>query len=792
MFEWNSSLTLFFALSENVTILMEDGEVQLHPGGILAVNPFDLYAHEGEGGQLIALEVSQEILRLTNLYSGGKILRCYVKDDSPGKSQEYGLIRTMFADLFQTYFQENLPSSKTTSDVLALLNTLSAHFSTDLHADRRHSEKSQRAKKILDYLYKNWNRDISLIDLSKEIHLSPSYLSHYFSKHFHTTFLKYLMDIRIRNAQRELLNTDQTVTAIAYGCGFKNSSAFIAQFHARTGTTPQEYRRNVAIQAAAPTSAQEPIDLSCLLRYSSAQENPVEDQRIEERQYTIDLQRTGRPLQKPWKKLINIGYARDGLSAAVQSVLRTAQEQIGFQYLRFHGIFDEDMHVYNEDKAGRSVLNFSYVDMLLDFVLSIGLTPYVELSYMPSKLAKIPALLWDRDSIISTCNAPEKWCWLVRCTLEHFIARYGRTSVLQWRFSTIGVRWGALGFGAVEDYFEHYRITYQAVKAVDPGLLFGGPGTYANTIWQDSYLPEFYRFSEQHDCMPDFFSCVCYSHRIVEEDSKSKQLAKTHDETPAILSTDENFTQTFLRDLHPLLKQYYHSDSCPEIWLEEWNVSIWQRDISGDTCFKAAWLAHNLMTNYMGAEAFGYWLLSDFFEEIPIPGQIFHGGYGLMTYNGIPKAGWLALCLMEHLTGNILSGGDGYFITRSQTEIQILLVNYCYYNDFSRYPILTAPESAYQVFANQRSLHFQLRLTGLADGKYRMKKYEISRTSGSSYDNWLALGAPAAPSREELEYLRRTAVPAQTGSILSVCQETVIESTLTPHEVQLITLEKIE
>lgn len=74
----------------------------------------------------------------------------------------------------------------------------------------------------------------------------------------------------------------------------------------------------------------------------------------------------------------------------MQEQIRRAQREIGFEYLRFHGLFDEDMHIYSEDEHGKPQFNFAYPAMLFDFILSLGLKPYVELSFLPNRLAREP------------------------------------------------------------------------------------------------------------------------------------------------------------------------------------------------------------------------------------------------------------------------------------------------------------------------------------------------------------------------------------------------------------------
>ena len=67
--------------------------------------------------------------------------------------------------------------------------------------------------------------------------------------------------------------------------------------------------------------------------------------------------------------------------------LRAVRQITGFQYIRFHGILLDDVGVYDEDKQGKPVYNFSYVDQIYDGLLALGVKPFVELSFMPYKLA---------------------------------------------------------------------------------------------------------------------------------------------------------------------------------------------------------------------------------------------------------------------------------------------------------------------------------------------------------------------------------------------------------------------
>jgi hypothetical protein len=79
---------------------------------------------------------------------------------------------------------------------------------------------------------------------------------------------------------------------------------------------------------------------------------------------TADAKGTGTPIVHFWSKVDGAGRANDGLRATWQEELATAGKYDGFQYIRFPGIFHDDMWVYREDRSGKPIYNFQYIDDL--------------------------------------------------------------------------------------------------------------------------------------------------------------------------------------------------------------------------------------------------------------------------------------------------------------------------------------------------------------------------------------------------------------------------------------------
>ncbi|MFQ9127012.1 MAG: GH39 family glycosyl hydrolase [Butyricicoccaceae bacterium] len=143
-----------------------------------------------------------------------------------------------------------------------------------------------------------------------------------------------------------------------------------------------------------------------------------------------------------------------------------------------------------------------------------------------------------------------------------------------------------------DEFYTHYQSTWQAVKSVDPLLQFGGPGGFASIVWAADILPDFFRFAEDHGCFPDFITTQDYPHQNVEDDIEFMNTSISQDFLPTTLSGDRHFTRNLCTRLCQLMRAVDREHT--PIWLEECNSTIWQRDLSGDTCYKAAWLCHSI------------------------------------------------------------------------------------------------------------------------------------------------------------------------------------------------------
>lgn len=104
--------------------------------------------------------------------------------------------------------------------------------------------KNDRIAEVFDYVKENYKEEISLIEIAKIAHLTPTSFCRMFKLKTKKSFVEYLNEIRVSNACKLLIETDKGISEIAYECGYKTASNFNLLFKKLTRTTPKEYRKN--------------------------------------------------------------------------------------------------------------------------------------------------------------------------------------------------------------------------------------------------------------------------------------------------------------------------------------------------------------------------------------------------------------------------------------------------------------------------------------------------------------------------------------------------------------------
>ena len=113
---------------------------------------------------------------------------------------------------------------------------------SDTYAKKGNGESNEKLSRVHEFIEKNYTKKITLSELAQITNMSPVSFNRFIKKRTGKTFINYLNDVRISKACRLLIEQDESISYIAYGCGFNSIANFNRMFKKSKGCTPTEYR----------------------------------------------------------------------------------------------------------------------------------------------------------------------------------------------------------------------------------------------------------------------------------------------------------------------------------------------------------------------------------------------------------------------------------------------------------------------------------------------------------------------------------------------------------------------
>ncbi len=428
------------------------------------------------------------------------------------------------------------------------------------------------------------------------------------------------------------------------------------------------------------------------------------------------------PLPHVWEHTVGSCHAPLALRADWQAQLARCRRELGFRHVRFHGLLSDDVGTLVRH-GGRLIDSFFNADRIVDFLLSIGMRPFVELSFMPAALASGTATVFSYRGNITPPADPREWAGLVGRLARHWVERYGIDEVRQWYFEVwnepnLRFFWA----GTQADYFELYRHTAIALKAVDADLRVGGPATAAN-----AWVEEFLAFCTREGLPADFVSTHHYP---------NDPLWSVAQDTEAELA---GARRGVLREWTAEVRR--QAGGRPVLYTE-WNASSNPRYPRQDEPYAAAFAVKSALEAAPLVDCYAFWTFSDLFEENYFPSLPFHGGFGLLNLHGVPKPTYRAFELLHRLGEEALpvegrhDTVDAWAVRRGQ-RLTLLLTNHA----LPRQPIAT------------QSVRLEI---ADAPPPRSITLERIDEDHANAKAAWLALGAPEYLDAAQVQRLEQS------------------------------------
>ena len=160
--------------------------------------------------------------------------------------------------------------------------------------------------------------------------------------------------------------------------------------------------------------------------------------------FSVDTAHPGAPLSRVLLDSFGSSHGATTLRATWRSHFQQTLRDIPFRRVRFHGILDDDMSSFRV-QDGKGGFSGGLIFDTLDFFVASGITPTVELSYMPAALAlNSTAFYRHYMGIRSTFASAPQWRAFITGMVQLMISRYGAQTVRSWRFEV----WSALALAA--------------------------------------------------------------------------------------------------------------------------------------------------------------------------------------------------------------------------------------------------------------------------------------------------------------------------------------------------------
>jgi len=518
---------------------------------------------------------------------------------------------------------------------------------------------------------------------------------------------------------------------------------------------------------------------------------------------TIDTNQKGEKFEHFWSKSVGAGRANEALRAGWLNQMEKVQEECGFETVRFHGLFHDDMFPIIEVN-GEEVYNWQYIDDVFDSLLDLNVRPFVELAYFPKSIAAedTHTVFWWKANTTPGPDYLEKWYNLIEAFTQHVVNRYGIDEVRSWYFEV----WNepnlsrAFWDGTKSQYFALYKASVEAVRSVDSQLKVGGPSTsnyvaddryegerentagFTKTFtaenindlqWKGVWIEDFLKYCEKEKLPVDFISTHPYptDYPLDPRTGKGKDFSR--------------FVHSTVIDIKWLNKVIANS-AYPnaEIHLTEWNTSPNSRDAMHDFLPPAAYIVRTNLECIGLTNSLAFWTFTDIFEEKGGGHSIFHGGFGMINYQGLVKPSYHAYRMLHHLGDEKLFKNDYLFVSRKSGNAKVVALAYNYPED--HYNAVPASIKKIDKYERGSTRKLKMELTALKPGT-QFKIETLDKDHGNIYNYWETMGKPEPPTREQIKVMKEFAENLKT-EIITADEKGIIkiDRTLSPWSLVLI------
>lgn len=787
MQHFDGNIHFIYVLAGEVTVEKEDTIVSLQKNDFYILSKSLVHTVYGENAR--AFEI---VLTYTFEDQEGRAFEG--NSVTQGKSSDQKIVQSIERLLKLYILQEKHSVSEVFEEYFRMIHLLEKEYTvfSSLDEDRSMKQKVYELKFFID---NNFDKDIRLADIANKLYVSDQYLSRSFSSEIGMPMNEYLIRKRLEKVRKELLETEKTVTNIAFSAGFSNINSFNRLFKKYQGLTPSEFRKEIKDTVKVETKQHDLAeeDIQNLEVYFKEKDAKIDDETL-----LVDMQEYSR--QNFQKNMINLGYAGDLTHASFVEQIHYLQENSPFLYGRIWGLLSEEIL----EQVG-DAYDFSAVDEILQVMIKAGIRPFLELGFKGKLIHEshtqiIKSHLFTRKSY-ELSHLLQRF----QAFFHHCVDKFGLEEVSMWiieiwkpnplvlktigseELTRIDDNGAQLNLANEKNYIYVFSKIQQVIRQIVPGIQIGGCGLSLDI--EDRDLSSFLTQWVKGTAAPDFISLSIYPMDAV------KQQVHQHKNHHEPISPDSNYMLHQMKQFKELLTDIGYEG---RTYITEFNVTILSRDIINDTAFKGSYILKNVLAVVPYCDLIGYWQLTDLsVTTFDTANKEIFGGSGLISKSGVPKIGYYAYRFLGKLSDEVVYQSEELLITKDDpNRIQLLCFSYShlnstYYYDFNS---VFTRRNAEALFTSASVQKKQIVLMNLKEEEslYRLKCYRIGPKSGNILEEMNQLSHSDRLDEELIAYLKHRCQPQiEVKEAVSRNRQLKIELELSPQDIQLIEVQKV-
>lgn len=249
-YHYHKSFEVYYLYSGERNYFIKDKTYHVKKGSLVLINEYDIHCTKESnksGHERIVFNFNKDFMKNHVNNIEFNLYECFEKDVHiiQLKENEQLFIETLLHKMIDEY--ENKPINYLDcikSNIIQILLIANRHINDDFYTKNIETERTNKTiSNIIGYINNNYFEDITLDFISEKFYISPCYFSRIFKQSTNYSFIDYLNNIRIKEAQKLLVRTDMNITSISEKVGYKSSTHFGRIFKKITGQSPTSFKK---------------------------------------------------------------------------------------------------------------------------------------------------------------------------------------------------------------------------------------------------------------------------------------------------------------------------------------------------------------------------------------------------------------------------------------------------------------------------------------------------------------------------------------------------------------------